>query len=96
LLLAPGNAQLFYGDESGRTLGPAGMDPVQATRSDMNWTSIDAVTLAHVQRLGAFRKAHPALATGAHARLPSPPGTYAFSRTQGTQDAVVVVLLPPN
>jgi alpha-amylase len=96
LMLAPGNAQLFYGDESGRALGPAGMDPVQATRSDMNWTSTDAATLAHVQRLGAFRKAHPALATGAHAQLPSPPGTYAFSRTQGTQDAVVVVLLPPN
>lgn len=94
LMLAPGNAQLFYGDESGRALGPAGMDPVQATRSDMNWTSTDAVTLAHVRKLGAFRKAHPALATGAHAQLAAPAGAYAFSRLQGTQDAVVVVLLP--
>ncbi|MFN2546145.1 MAG: alpha-amylase [Myxococcales bacterium] len=95
LLLAPGGAQIFYGDESGRRLGPTGSDPVQATRSDMNWASVDASILAHFQKLGAFRKRHGAVGAGAHAKLSSPAGTYAFSRKLGTSDAVVVVLTTP-
>jgi alpha-amylase len=91
LLLAPGGAQLFYGDESGRKLGPAATDPVQGTRSDMNWDSIDQGTLKHFQKLGLFRKRHAAVGAGAHTKLNSPAGTYAFSRKRD-QDAVVIVL----
>ena len=96
LLLAPGASQIFYGDESGRRLGPVASDPLQATRSDMNWGSTDAAILAHFQKLGTFRQRHAAVGGGAHAKLPSPAGTYAFSRKLGTGDAVVVVLTPPQ
>src|SRR4029078_11617130 len=38
LLLAPGAAQMYYGDETARPAGLApSSDPQQATRSDMNW-----------------------------------------------------------
>ncbi|MDU6110523.1 MAG: alpha-amylase, partial [Klebsiella pneumoniae] len=37
LLLAPGAVQIFYGDESSRPFGPTGSDPLQGTRSEMNW-----------------------------------------------------------
>jgi alpha-amylase len=97
LLLAPGAVQVFYGDESGRRPGPALSDPLQGTRSDMNWTSIDAGLLAHWQRLGAFRRSHAAVGAGAHERLASPPGTYAFARrlgAGGAGDAVVVAVTP--
>jgi alpha-amylase len=95
LLLAPGGVQIFYGDESGRRLGPAGSDEVQGTRSDMNWSSIDNATLAQWQKLGSFRKAHAAVGAGVHQKLSSPPSTYAFSRKLD-QDAVVVALTSPG
>ncbi len=91
LLLVPGAAQIFYGDESGRKLGPALSDAVQGTRSDMNWDSTDASILAHWQKLGTFRKNHPAIGAGTHAKLASPTGSYAFSRKLGG-DSVVVVM----
>lgn len=39
LLLAPGVAQIFYGDETGRGLSDAryNVDSAQAFRSDMDW-----------------------------------------------------------
>jgi alpha-amylase len=95
LLLAPGGVQVFYGDESGRRLGPAGNDPTQATRSDMNWSSTDSSILAHFRKLATFRKGHAAVGAGTHARIPSPAGTYAFTRTLGSgasQDAVIVAI----
>ena len=98
LLLAPGAVQLFYGDESGRRLGPAATDPTQGTRSDMNWSSIDQDLLAHFKKLSAFRQRHAAVGQGAHQKLASPAGSYAFSRrldAGSTHDAVVVVLVPP-
>jgi alpha-amylase len=91
LLLAPGGAQIFYGDESGRLLGPGGSDAVQGTRSDMNWSTSDPATLLHFTKLAAFRKRHAAVGAGSHAKLASPSGTYAFARKKD-QDAVVVVL----
>ena len=94
LLLAPGGVQIFYGDETGRRLGPAGSDPVQGTRSDMNWGSIDGSILPHFQRMATFRRRHAAVGTGAHAKLSSPGNTYAFSR-KTADDTVVVVLTTP-
>jgi alpha-amylase len=95
LLLAPGSVQIFYGDESGRRMGPGLSEALQGTRSDMNWDAIDASILGHFQKVGTFRKKHAAIGAGAHARLESPAGTYAFSRTLGAEDAVVVVITPP-
>lgn len=66
LLLAPGVAQLFYGDETGRGLSDAryNVDSNQAFRSDMNWNSMDTTLLAHVSRLGRIRRDNPVIATG--------------------------------
>lgn len=66
LLLAPGVAQVFYGDESGRTLSDArfNVDSDQAFRSDMNWNTTDSATLDHYRRLGTIRKRNPVIATG--------------------------------
>ena len=100
LLLAPGGVQIFYGDESGRRLGPAGSDPMQGTRSDMNWETTDASILTHWQKVASFRKRHAAVGAGSHARIASPDGTYAFGRKlpalayPAVNDAVVVILTP--
>jgi alpha-amylase len=94
LLLAPGGAQVFYGDESGRKPGTSD-DRTQNARSDMNWDTADATILAHWQKLGLFRKKHAAIGGGAHKLIPSPAGTYAFSRklnSGGIADAVVIAL----
>lgn len=92
LLLAPGAVQIFYGDETARPAGPApSSDPRQATRSDMNWDSIDQAVLAHWRKLGTFRARHVALARGVHRMLSSAP--YVFSRVdEPTGDQVVVAL----
>lgn len=65
-LLAPGVAQIFYGDETGRKLSDArlNVDSDQAFRSDMDWNDIDTTLLSHFQRLGNIRKAHPAIGIG--------------------------------
>ena len=65
-LLAPGVAQIFYGDETGRELSDArfNVDSDQAFRSDMDWGNIDNELLTHYQRLGNIRKAHPAVGMG--------------------------------
>ncbi|HUL64815.1 MAG TPA: alpha-amylase family glycosyl hydrolase, partial [Burkholderiaceae bacterium] len=90
LLLAPGGVQIFYGDESARQPGPfTSGDKQQATRSDMNWGSLDTNVLDHWRKLGQFRARHVALARGAHTRLADAP--YTFSRVAG-DDKVVVAL----
>ncbi len=65
-LLAPGVAQIFYGDETGRKLSAArfNVDSDQAFRSDMDWEDVDTALLAHYQRLGSIRKNHPAIGMG--------------------------------
>ncbi|SEM54645.1 alpha-amylase [Pasteurella skyensis] len=37
LMLSPGAVQIYYGDETARPFGATGSDPLQGTRSDMNW-----------------------------------------------------------
>jgi alpha-amylase len=93
LLLAPGAAQIYYGDETARPPGiaPSG-DPQQATRSDMNWDSIDQAVLAHWRLLGSFRRRHVAIARGVHARLAEHP--YAFSRIDGADRVVIALDVP--
>lgn len=92
LMLAPGAVQIYYGDESGRPAGPAPAgDPQQATRSDMNWGSVDAPLLAHWRKLGRFRQAHVALARGEHRQLAETP--YTFSRVDAASGDRVVVAM---
>lgn len=92
LLLAPGAVQLFYGDESARPFGPTGSDPLQGTRSDMNWQDVagkSSATVAHWQKLGQFRARHPAIGAGKHIPLNLKQG-YGFVRDDGNDKVMVI------
>jgi alpha-amylase len=103
LLLAPGGAQIYYGDELARPLRVAGAAGDANLRSFMNWSDLGrggrggrtAEILRHWRKLGQFRGAHPAVGAGAHHRLQVQP--YIFSRTLeadggGRVDRVLVAL----
>ena len=92
LLLAPGAVQIFYGDESARPFGATGSDPLQGTRSDMNWQDLSgkaAASLRHWQTLGQFRARHPALGAGKQTTLQLTEG-YGFVRQQGKDNVMVI------
>ncbi|MEJ2483685.1 MAG: alpha-amylase family glycosyl hydrolase, partial [Gemmatimonadota bacterium] len=98
LLLAPGGAQIYYGDELSRPLRVAGAEGDANLRSFMNWEDLGPGTdtgaiLAHWRKLARFRADHPAVGAGAHARLSRKP--WIFSRTlerNGSEDRVLVAV----
>jgi alpha-amylase len=98
LLLAPGGAQIYYGDELARPLRVAGAEGDANLRSFMNWGdleggSITAEVLEHWRKVGRFRRAHPAVGAGVHRSLQAKP--YIFSRsleTAGWVDRVLVAM----
>ena len=98
LLLAPGISQTYYGDESARSLVVEGTIGDATLRSFMNWDDVKSnpetqKTLSHWQKLGQFRKNHPAIGAGIHNQISAQP--YVFSRTfskEKTVDKVVVGL----
>jgi alpha-amylase len=97
LLLAPGGAQIYYGDELARPLRVAGAEGDANLRSFMNWEDLDhggtAAVLEHWRKLGRFRRAHPAVGAGVHRTLQVQP--YIFSRTLdsgGQRDRVLVAM----
>ena len=102
LLLTPGTAQIYYGDESARSLVVEGTQGDATLRSMMNWTAIseDQDTkkiLNHWQRLGKFRANHPAVGAGVHKTVSKSP--YLFSRIfekDSYQDHVLVGLDLPK
>ena len=99
LLLAPGAAQIYYGDETARRLDVAEAVGDAKLRSLMNWDELKTnaqregykigAVRAHWARLGKFRQAHPAVGAGVHQKLADMP--YTFSRVRG-DDKVVVAL----
>ena len=98
LLLAPGISQVYYGDESARSLDIEGTTGDATLRSFMNWDDIANNTstkevMLHWQKLGLFRKNHPAIGAGVHAQISASP--YVFSRTftKGKYTDKVVVAL---
>ncbi len=93
LLLSPGGVSVFYGDESVRREGPAVSDSAQRTRSPMNWASTDEAVLAHWQKVGSFRAAHPAIARGGHDIVQDEPYTFYRGLQIGldTDEVVIVV-----
>ncbi len=98
LLLAPGGAQIYYGDELARPLRVAGAEGDANLRSFMNWRDLErggatAGIVRHWRKLGRFRRAHPAVGAGTHHRLQVQP--YIFSRTleaDGHVDRVLVAM----
>jgi alpha-amylase len=107
LLLAPGQAQIYYGDETARVLKIEGATGDANLRSFMNWdqlknnTRVGLVGVAEVRdhwaRLGRFRHAHPAVGAGVHQMINASP--YTFKRSyekNGVSDRVVVALGLPQ
>ncbi len=101
LLLAPGAAQIYYGDELARPLRVAGATGDANLRSDMNWGDLqrgDSTrdVLEYWRKLGRFRLAHPAVGAGVHHTLQRRP--FVFSRildAPGVHDRVIVALDQP-
>ena len=96
LLLAPGASQIYYGDESARSLDIEGTVGDATLRSYMNWEAIDSEdfvkeVLAHWQKLGKFRRDHPAVGAGVHECISEKP--YLFRRVYTNGDYVDVVLV---
>jgi alpha-amylase len=96
LLLAPGGAQIYYGDELARPLRVEGAEGDANLRSMMNWNDLEgggvtAQILEHWRKLGRFRQAHPAVGAGEHRQLQTEP--YIFSRTLETAVLVDRVLV---
>ena len=98
LLLAPGGAQIYYGDELARPLRIEGAQGDANLRSFMNWDDLTpgsetAAILAHWRKLGRFRLAHPAVGAGEHHTFQEQP--YLFGRvleTDRLSDRVLVAL----
>lgn len=96
LLLTPGISQVYYGDESARPLDIEGTQGDATLRLFMNWDALKSdsktqQTLLHWQKLGQFRRDHPAIGAGIHSRISSQP--YVFSRVfiKGDFTDIVVV-----
>lgn len=96
LLLTPGTSQIYYGDESARSLVVDGTTGDATLRSFMNWNQLESdnnakSVLNHWQKLGQFRKNHPAVGAGEHQMLTQEP--YVFSRSYKMDDYEDVVII---
>lgn len=102
LLLCPGGVQIFYGDETARSLTVEAQGDAKL-RSFMNWEEIEndiqingfsrQEILSHWQKLGTFRSANPAVGAGKHTMISDNP--YVFTRSfinDKTQNEVVIGL----
>jgi len=96
LLLAPGAAQIYYGDELARPLYAEGANGDANLRTFMNWEDLQGEgrsTYEHWAKIGQFRREHPAIGAGTHRKITDSP--YVFSRIYGEgaqADRVIVAL----
>jgi alpha-amylase len=96
LLLSPGTSQVYYGDESSRSLIIPGTEGDATLRSMMNWDSIakrkrTKEVLTHWQKLGKFRANHPAVGAGTHQMITDQP--YYFYRSYQKEDYNDIVVI---
>jgi alpha-amylase len=97
LLLTPGISQVYYGDETARSLEIPGTVGDATLRSMMNWDDIQnnpntQQVLKHFRLLGQFRKNHPAVGAGVHQEISKAP-FYTFSRTFTKGDYTDTVII---
>lgn len=101
LLLCPGVVQMYYGDETMRPINVPGTEGDAALRSFMNWDELEQnvirngynvqEVLHHWQKLGIFRKEHPAVGAGEHRKISDEP--YMFKRIFQSEDFEDVVMV---
>ena len=96
LLLSPGTSQVYYGDESARSLVVEDTQGDATLRSFMNWDAVksDAKTnkvLEHWQKLGKFRERHPAVGAGMHQMITKEPYLFYRSYYKGDFKDLVVI-----
>jgi len=97
LFFTPGAAQVYYGDETARSLVVEGAIGDATLRSLMNWSDVEnnAETqkiLKHWQTLAMFKKNHPSVGVGKHAIISKNPYVFSRSYNKGEySDKVVVV-----
>jgi alpha-amylase len=102
LLLTQGGTQIYYGDETARSLTVEANGDA-SLRSFMNWDELDnnmdkgnyttKQVLEHWQKLGKFRNHHVSIGAGRHKMIDESP--YTFQRTynrDSVEDKVVVAL----
>ncbi|AXT54701.1 T9SS C-terminal target domain-containing protein [Aquimarina sp. AD1] len=98
LLLTPGPAQIYYGDETARTLTPGGGAFGDATlRSNMNFNELSNtnskayLTLEHFKKLGRFRREHISVGGGRHSKLQDSPYTFKreYNGAEGSDKTLV-------
>jgi alpha-amylase len=101
LLLAPGISQVYYGDESARSLDIEGTEGDATLRSFMNWNDIadnskTQEVLNHWQKLGTFRSNHPAVGAGKHNQITAKPYVFSrvFTQAEYTDKVVIGLDLP--
>lgn len=93
LLLCPGGAQIYYGDETSRPYmsSNCGGDQSMITRSDFNWDAVDNDDNKHWQKIGQFRRRNAAVGAGTQTNLGS--DTYGRKFTEGSYSNAVVIKL---
>ena len=96
LLLTPGTSQIYYGDESARSLVVEGTVGDATLRSMMNWDAIKNnqetnKVLEHWKKLGQFRMNHPAIGAGTHQMITQEPYVFYRSFSDGNFKDLVVV-----
>lgn len=96
LLLSPGISQVYYGDESARSLVIEGTQGDATLRSLMNWNDLKTnpetqKVLLHWQKLGQFRRNHPAVGAGVNTEVSSKPYVCSRAFTRGKYSDTVVI-----
>lgn len=97
LLLTSGVSQVYYGDESARPLIIEGTQGDATLRSMMNWDELqknesNQKVLSHYQKLGQFRKNHPAVGVGKHEVIVDK--YFTFSRIYQNDQVVIALDVP--